>query len=54
MDISQIRERIEEGNYDVPAEEVAEALLPWITPTIPVKPQPEAAGRQSPPPSEPS
>jgi hypothetical protein len=33
MRIQTLRERIESGEYDVPAEDVAEAMLPWIIPT---------------------
>ena len=35
MDLAELSKRIEQGRYSVPAELVAEAMLPWITPTAP-------------------
>lgn len=52
MDIYTIQERIEDGAYDVPAEDVAEAILRWISPTVRAERRPEAGARQSTPPSE--
>lgn len=33
MDLGALKRRIEEGTYDVPAEEVAKAILLWFIPT---------------------
>ena len=54
MDLRQLEQRIAEGTYDVPAEEVAIAILRWFIPTdlelVPL----DGHAPPQPPPSEPS
>lgn len=52
MELARLRAKIEQGEYEVPAEEVAEALIGWISPTGPSPERPADAGRGPLPPSE--
>ncbi|MPZ68830.1 MAG: hypothetical protein GEU71_04805 [Actinobacteria bacterium] len=50
MDIQRLRAEIEAGRYQVPAEQVAEAIIAWINPTILERgTQENAAWRPTPP-----
>lgn len=50
--MKRLRAEIETGRYNVPAEQVAEAIIAWISPTILERGIQENAVQQPPPPYE--